>query len=105
MTYPLNAASARIKQADDAHDKVYRIFKEYTLADKALKQLLLGAIEEKYYHVLRNNLIGYANVTTRDLIQHLYTGYDNITFTQLADNDIKLCSTYDTNQPIESLYE
>ena len=47
VTYPLNATSVRIKQADDAHDKAYILFKEYTLTDKALKQLLLGAIEEK----------------------------------------------------------
>ena len=37
VTYPLNATSARIRQADDAHDKAYRLFKDYTLADKVLK--------------------------------------------------------------------
>ena len=105
VTYPLNATSTWIKQADDAHDKACILFKEYTLANKALKQLLLGAIEEKYYRVLCNDLISYANVTTRDLIQCLYTGYGNITSIQLADNDIKLRSVYDPNQPIESLYE
>ena len=105
VTYPFNATSARTRQADDAHDKAYRLFKDYTLADKALKQLFLGAIEEKYYRVLRNDLIGYANVTTRDLIKHFYTGYGDITSAQLADNDVKLRSVYDPNQPIESLYE
>ena len=57
VNYPLNITSARIKQADDAHDKTYRLFKEYTLAGRTLKQLLLGSIEEKYYRVLRNNII------------------------------------------------
>ena len=103
-TYPTNASSARIKQADDAHDKVYILFKEYTLADKTIKQLLLWVIEDKYYRTLRNNLIGYANVTSSDLIHHLYTSYGNITSTQLANSDVKLRSAYDPNQPIESLY-
>ena len=39
------------------------------------------------------------------MIQHLYTGYGNITSTQLANNDITLRSAYDPNQPIESFYE
>ena len=97
-------SSAQIKQADDAHDKVYILFKEYTLADKTIKQLLLWVVEDKYYRALRNNLIGYANVTTSDLIHHLYTSYGNITSTQLANSDVKLRSAYDPNQPIESLY-
>ena len=104
-TYPTNVTSARIKQADDAHDQTYRLFKVYTLANKTLKQILLGTIEEEYYRVLHNNLIGYANVTTSDIIQHLYTSYGNITSTQLADNDAKLRYRYDSNQPIESPYE
>ena len=104
-TYLTNASSTRIKQADNAHDKTYRLFKEYTIVDKVLKQLLLVAIEVKYYRVLRNNLIGYANVATRDLIKHIDTSYSNIASTQLADNDVKLRSTYDYNQLIESVYE
>ena len=105
VTYLPNATSARIKHADDTHDKAFILFKEYTLADKVLKQLLLVAIEEKHYRVLRNDLIGCANVTTRDLIQHLYTCYGNSTSTQLTNNAITLRSGYDPNQPIKSLYE
>ena len=37
VTYPPNATSAWINQADDAHDKALRLFKEYTLANKAFK--------------------------------------------------------------------
>ena len=79
--------------------------RKYTIVDKVLKQLLLVAIEVKYYRVLRNNLIGYTSVATRDLIKHIDTSYSNIASTQLADNDVKLRSTYDYNQLIESVYE
>lgn len=82
-----------------------RIFREYSLADNALKQLLLTSVEEKYYRVLRNSLIGYASITTRMFIQYLYTSYSNITSTQLADNDTQMRSPCDPNQHIEFLYE
>ena len=72
-TYPTNATSDWNKQADDAYDKVYILLKECTLSDKGLKKLLIGYIEEKYYRVLRNDLISYVNVRTRDLVQHPYT--------------------------------
>ena len=35
----------------------------------------------------------------------MFANYGDITFTQLAANDAKLRSVYDSNQPNESLYE
>ena len=99
-TYPTNTTSDRIKQADAAHNKASILFKEYSLVDKTLKKLFLGTTKKKYYRVLYNSLIGYANVIITDLIQHLHTSYGNITSTQLADNDVRLLSVYDPNQPV-----
>ena len=101
----LNAKVAQIKQAVDQHELQTKLFREYTLTDKALKQLLLSAVEDKYYRVMRNSLIGYANVTTSSLIQYLNQAYVNITSTQASDNDKKLTAPYDSNQPIDALYE
>ena len=68
MTSDLNATAAQIKQAVGTYEIQIRLFREYTLADKVLKQLLLGAVEDKYYRVIRNSLINYANVTTYSII-------------------------------------
>ena len=105
MSSVLYATAAQIKQAVDQHELQIKLFREYTLIDKVLKQLMLSAVEDKYYRVMRNSLIGYANVTTRSLIQYLYQAYVNITPTQVSNNDKKLRAPYDPNQPIEALYE
>ena len=68
MPSDLNATAAQIKQAVGTYEIQIRLFREYTLADKVLKQLLLGAVEDKYYRVIRNSLINYANVTTCSII-------------------------------------
>ena len=45
VTADATATAAQIKQAVDAHEITTRIFRECTLVDKALKQLLLGAVD------------------------------------------------------------
>ena len=103
-TYSPNATTSILVKEKEAHDTIIKIFRECSLADNALKQLLLTSVEEKHFHVLRNSLISYDHITTRTLIQHLYTSYGDITSTQIADNDTQIHSPYNSNQPIESLY-
>ena len=104
-TYSLNTIAAKQAKETEVHDMTIKVFREYSLADNTLTQLLLVTVEEKYYRVIRNSLIGYANITTRALIQHLYTNYTDITSTQLSNNDAQMRYPYDPNQHIESLYE
>ena len=105
LIYSVNASAPKMVKEKEAHGLAIISFREYTLVDNALKQLLLNAVEDKYYRVLRDSLIGYANVTARTLIKHLFTTYCDIVSTQLTANDAQLCSAYNPNQPIESLYE
>ena len=90
LIYSVNALIPKMAKEKVALDLATRSFREYVLADNALKQLLLNAVEDKYYRVLRDSLIGYTNVTTRTLIKHLFTNYGDITSTQLAANDAQL---------------
>ena len=104
-TYYLNANASRLEKEKEAYDTRLNIFREYLLVENTLKQLLLTAVEEKYYHVICNSRISYTNITTRTLIQHIYTSYGDIISTQLSNNDTQMRSPYDPNQSIEFLYE
>ena len=68
-----------IAALDTAHKIQVRIWKEYLVVDKSLKQQLLGCINEMYYRTLRNRHTGYDIVSTRDIITHMYTQYGKIT--------------------------
>jgi hypothetical protein len=57
-----------------------------------------------YIRTLENRHTGFANVTTRQLIDHLLNTYGNLTPTDLATNDSLFRQAYDPSQPIESLY-
>ena len=49
--------------------------------------------------------MGYANITTLQMLTHLYTTYANITPTKLIKNNARLKKAYDVNQPIKRLFE
>lgn len=80
------------------------LFKRYVAVDMVLKQILLGAIDEMFVRALHTQYVGYLNVTTRDILDHLYTTYARISSADLLTNDEKFKAPYDANLPIETLF-
>ena len=80
------------------------LFKQYGSADKSLKKMLLGAVDKMFVCSLQNKYVGYLNVSTRDILNHLYSKYARIYPADLQNNDVTLKNAYVTNQPIESLF-
>ena len=72
---PTGATGPQIAWLEEEHTEATRSWKEYMATDKALKQQLLSAFDDMYYHSLRNIHTGYARVTTRQILDHLYVGY------------------------------
>jgi hypothetical protein len=81
------------------------LFQKYVAVDMALKQILLGAIDEMFVRALQTQYVGYLNVSTRDLLDHLYSTYARISTADLLANDGKFKTSYDANLPIETLFD
>ena len=88
-----------------AHDESQEIFKEYDNTNKALKKVLIGAVDDIFLRAIRDCYVGYANITTRPMFTHLYTTYANITPADIIKNDARLKTAYNVNQPIKRLFE
>ena len=86
------------------HNEALRIFREHQSVDKALKQQLLGAVDDIYVRTLRDRITGYATVNVWTLIHHLLTTYGRITPNDLTHNDSKMRAPYQPDQPIETLF-
>ena len=80
-------------------------FNEYLATDKALKQQVIGAIDTMYLHTLRHRITGFANLTTKTMLTHLYDQYGRLSPADLQENDTKMREQYDPNQPIESFID
>jgi hypothetical protein len=101
---PNVGTTAQIQGIIRDHKESLRLWREYNHVDAALKQQLIRAVDQLYICTLQHRHTGFANVTTRQLIQHLLNTYGNITPTELAQNDIKFRTAYEPAQPIEALF-
>ena len=63
-------------------------------------KLALDSMAELYYKTLKHAHTGYANVTLRQLLEHLATTYAAIDQFDLENNQEKMTARYDLNAPI-----
>jgi hypothetical protein len=70
-TIPEGSTGPQIAEIRFSFTSATAIFKDYSLADKALKQLLLSAVDDMFVRSLATKYIGYLNVTTRQILTHL----------------------------------
>ncbi len=104
---PAGNPNAAIVQATIRnHTEELRIWRLYNNVDHALKQQLIRAVTRMYIRTLEDPHIGFANVTTLMLIQHLLASYGQITEHALQANDSLFKGPMDPSQPFElSLYQ
>jgi hypothetical protein len=61
--------------------------------------------EVTHLNALLDEIVGYENFTSLDLLTHLLTFYAMISPTELTQNNERLNTPYDPNQPIEALFQ
>jgi hypothetical protein len=55
--------------------------------------------------VLNDNMVGFDNISARDILDHLFSTYGNITAVDLEINFEHMRRTWDPQQPVESLFK
>jgi hypothetical protein len=58
-----------------------------------------------YLDVLNDNMVGFANISARNLLDHLFSTYGNITAVDLEINFEHMHRAWDPQQPVESLFK
>jgi hypothetical protein len=58
-----------------------------------------------YLDVLNDNMVGFANISARDILDHLFSTYGNITAVDLQINFENMPRAWDPHQPVESLFK
>jgi hypothetical protein len=90
-----------------AIERVHRVecfeFNRYKNVEAALKRFLLHSIDDIYVHALYQLHVGYANRTTRELLDHLFTSYGRVHPDDLVANTKAMQKPWDPNTPFEIL--
>ena len=100
---PEGSAGPQAASMWQEHEDRFNEFLTYDQTDKALKSLLIAAVDEACIRSLRHEYVGYANVTTLTILNHLCDSYARVTPTDLEENNKRLKEACDPNQTFETL--
>jgi hypothetical protein len=78
--------SAQISAAHHVWEEDIKTYRTYTFVQQALKKKIISVFEPVYSDVLNNNMVGFANISARDMLDHLFSTYGNITAVDLEIN-------------------
>ena len=109
-----HAAAALLNQAPDhfAIQEALRRFTQqqkayntYTNATKALRNLILNAVDDQYINELKHINTGYVKVSPLALLDHLWTEYGTIDGSDLTQNEKRMKAPWNPPAPIENLFK
>jgi hypothetical protein len=99
MTAAVIAETTRLRK------EATQVCRTYNNVDQAIKKLIIESFDDAYLNALSDEIMGYANCTSLQLLTHLLTYYAMIAPTELTQNYERLNALYDHNQPIKTLFQ
>ena len=97
--------AAQISDTRRQYDVNLALYTEYDMTDKALKYLRIAAVDKTYIQYLQDTYIGYANITTKEMLAHHYLAYAKNLYGDIDYNDKPMRANYNVNQTMEVLIE
>jgi hypothetical protein len=76
-----------------------------TSVQQALKKQIISVFEPMYSYILNDNMVCDANISAREMLDHLFETYGNITAVDLEINFEHMRRAWDPQQPVESVQE
>jgi hypothetical protein len=70
-----------------------------------LKKQIISVFEPMYLDILKDNMVGYASISAKDILDHLFDTYSNITAVDLEISFEHMRRAWDPQQPVESLFK
>jgi hypothetical protein len=100
-----DGTAAQISAARHVWEEDVQTYRTYTFVQQALKKQIISVFEPMYLDILNDNMVGYANISARDMLDHLFETYGNITAVVLEINFEHMRRAWDPHQPVETLFK
>jgi hypothetical protein len=97
--------AAVIAETTRLHKEATQVYRTYHNVDQAIEKFIIEAFDDAYLNALLDEILGYANCTSLQLLTRFLTYYAMIASTELTQNYERLNSPYDPNHPIETLFQ
>jgi hypothetical protein len=100
-----DGTSAQISAACHIWEEYVQTYHTYTSVQQALEKQIICVFEPIYLDVLNDNMVGFAKISARDILDHLFGTYGNITAVDLEINFEHMRQAWDPKKPVESLFK
>jgi hypothetical protein len=80
-------------------------YRTCTSVQQALKKQIISVFEPMYLDILNDKMMGYANISSREMLDHLFETYGNITAVDLEINFERMRRAWGPHQPVETLFK
>jgi hypothetical protein len=100
-----DGTAAKISAAHNIWEEDAQNYRTCTSVQQALKKQIISVFEPMYVEILNNNMVGYADISARDMLDHLFETYGNITAVDLEIKFEHMRQAWDPQQAVESLFK
>jgi hypothetical protein len=100
-----DGTASQISAARHQWEEDVQTYQTYTSVQQALKKQIISVFEPMYLDILNDNMVGYANVSARDMLDHLFDTYGNITVVDLEIKFEHMRRAWDPQKPVETLFK
>jgi hypothetical protein len=96
----MDGTSTEISAARHIWEEDVQTYRTCTSVQQMSKKQIISVFEPIYLDILNDNMVGYANISARDMLDHLFENYGNITAVDLEINFKHMCQAWDPQQPV-----
>jgi hypothetical protein len=100
-----DGTAAQISAARHVWEEDVQTYRTCTTVQQALKKQTINVFYPMYLDILNDNMMGYVNILARDMLDHLFETYGNITAVDLEINFEHMRRAWDPQQPVETLFK
>jgi hypothetical protein len=100
-----DGTAAKISAARHNWEEDVQTYRTCTSVQQALKKQIISVFEPMYLDILNDNMVGYAEISSKDMLDHLFEFYSNITAVDLEINFEHMRRAWDPQQPVETLFK
>jgi hypothetical protein len=100
-----DGTAAQISAARHSWDEAVHTYSTFTSVQQALKKQIITVFEPMYLDVLNDDMVGFANITAWEIMDHLFVSCGNIMAVDLVNNFEQMRRAWDPQQPVESIFK
>jgi hypothetical protein len=101
----MDGTAAQIIAARHVWEEDVQTYRTCTSVQQALKKQIISVFEPMYLDILNDNMVGYTNISARDMLDQLFDTYINITAVDLEISFEHMRQSWDPQHPVESLFK